>query len=341
MLCRYCRRPLEPLKNFCPHCMGRQATASTKRNCCFLRLFWKNYTILLVVTFSMTSVVINLARHNSQNTPAADFTESITDSPTKTVGSIISETIAMDLSCTAVDSTTETTLTFSEFTTSTRKASPSISTESTTSMQTSSFSKTQPTRPQVPMEAIRRRVEEKLDFDIRPVSENTILAEAGIWYDPYEDIEIIVNQIAECLRISYVNSIFNMPMVYYLRSGGNIGNPNIYVGTGYVCTPLKTENFDSQECIRAVIANIQPAYPERKFKEVLGSYVPSFTHMSFSCSTAMSQEEVVAAYTQYLLNTSSSHEELYIAYLGTQNVVNGISGITEERHIFTSPIYND
>ena len=133
-------------------------------------------------------------------------------------------------------------------------------------------------------------------------------------------------------------------MMYYLRLGEDAyRNPYIYIGTGYVNASLKTESFDSQECIHAVIANLQQAYPERKFQETLSPYVPSYTYMPFSCSAAMSQEEIVTAYTEYLkeIAIGTLYDELYIAYLGTQRVVNGLSGVTEERHIFASPIYSD
>ena len=335
--CFHCHKELEPGRTFCPHCMNRQVPVKPKRNRCLVRLLWKSCTVFFAVAIGVVGMAVGLSRHEAQDLPAADSVESA--SQPLPAAEEVESTDSSATTGTAADSLTSvTTMTASQ---NAPESSPFS--QHTTFTQSLLPSETWPTYPQVSIEDIRRRVEERLDFDITQIEETTGLSEAGFWYDPYEDVDIVVNDILEELRINYNASSFQMPMVYYLRLEEIGYGGYVYVGTGYVRASLKTKAFDSRECVQAVIANMQQSYPEREFREAVSTYIPSFGYMSFSCSAAMSQEEIVTAYTAYLkeIATGTLYDELYIAYLGTQRVTNAISGVTEERHIFISPIYSD
>ncbi len=338
MICPYCHKPLGSLKNFCPHCMRRQMPARPNRNRCLVRLLWKPCAALSAVAIGVAGMAVGLS-HEARNLPVVGFPESAAS--TAITISAIEETECTDPSATT--GTTEDGLapaitTLQDIPISTGS---SFFAQHTTSTQILLPSEIQLPYPQVPMEDIRRRVQEKLGFDIRQISDGTELEECGTWYDPNENIDSLVNRILDHLKITYINSTFGMPMVYYLRLGEDTyGSPYIYVGTGYVNVPLKTESFDSQECVRAVIANMQQAKPEHRFLEVPYPYITSFVILPFSCPSSWTQEEIETAYTNYLSDISFS-DELYIVYLGTRNITNGITGMTEERHIFASPIYSD
>lgn len=340
--CFYCHKELEPWRTYCPHCMNRLIPASPKRNRRLFRLLWKPCAIFFAAAVCLAAgLAVGLPRHEPPNLPAAGFEENtaatavVTRSSAKETRTTASSSSSVAAGTTADSLAPGIMMTASQSTISSTE--PPLFSQRTTLAQTLPPSGTQPAYPQVPTEDIRRRVQEKLDFDMTPISESAGLTEARIWYDPEEDVEILVNSIFDNLRICYNNSVFQLPMVYCLRFEGE---NYVYVGTGYPKASLKTETFDSQACIHAVIANMQQAYPERKFREILGAYIPSYTYIPFSCSAAMSQEEVVEAYTEHLkeITKGTTYEELYVAYLGTKRVVNGISGVTEERHIFASPI---
>ena len=329
--CFHCGRQLEPGKHFCPHCMTRQSPVSPKRNRSFIRLFWKPGAILAAALLLV--MIARLFSLNETKSPPAIADASATASPAPTVsyGSTAGHAAATE---THPEAHPIATVPLSGST-----AAETRFPETTRAPTTPTSLETAPVQHQAPMEEIRRRVQSKLDFDIRQITVSDGLVESGTWYNPYEDMEILVNRLVEILKMEYINAVPQIPMVYYLRLGeDSYGSPYIYAGTGYVNAPLKNEAFDSQTCIREVITNIQQLKPEHRFLEVPYPYITSFITLTFSCPTSWTQEEIAKAYANYLSGISFS-EELYIVYLGTRSITNGITGITEEQHVFGSPVY--
>lgn len=332
--CFHCGRQLEPEKDFCPYCMTRQSPVSPKRNRSFIRLFWKPGMILAAaLLLVMTAWIFSL--NETTIPPAIDDDSAVSTTvslaPTVSCGSTVGHAAATE---THPEAHPTATVSLSGST-----AAETRFPETKRAPTTPPSLETAPVQHQAPMEEIRRGVQSKLDFDIRQIMVSEGLVEQGTWYTPYEDMEILVNRIVEILRIQYSNAVPRIPMVYYLRLGeDSYGNPYIYAGTGYVNAPLKNESFDSQTCVREVIANIQQLKPEHRFLEVPYPYITSFITLPFSCPTSWTQEEIAKAYANYLSGISFS-EELYIVYLGTRSITNGITGMTEEQHVFASPVY--